>query len=341
MHTTQGGCGAVRGCLIGCLAVVVLAVIAVVALGYLASEFDLIRAAEEQDALAFLGGTPVVMARVEPDHDAIISMLDLGSYQEPAARKFLQLFIPYEAGVTLQLDARDENAVAAAACSMRRGAGMFAWFLAHEDPPPSLGFGENIRAAEEQSGLLVLRTQWPTQEATRIDITARWAEAPETPLALEGGHIAEVVFDNRTGGAFLALEPALEAAREGQSPPLTPKMHDQVRAVLLRARWIRIRGDLVDRSETGPTEPVDPAHIPAIDAVVKIDVEAVSEDAAQEMLRLLKGLHETAVAVLRAEENVEVEGGFKREGVHVDGEFIVPNAARPLIKEMRRSMEKP
>lgn len=196
-----------RGCCLGCLFSLVVAALLVAGGIYLANRFDIITAEPPVDTVAHVGGAPQVLLWVDPDRPELLELLTAGMNGAPGA--FIEALMPYEGIYTAKVDSERKIVSGVLAVSLRRFAGFLA---AVADPDKDWRFFTdqyNIRAAEEQEGLWVVRSEWPTDEASRALVVQTWPAQTAGPAVPSKEHALELLLSNEAGDAWLAIEAML------------------------------------------------------------------------------------------------------------------------------------
>jgi hypothetical protein len=351
---------ALRGCLIGCLGVVVLLAIVAGFLFYLAHEADLLTVSPRVDTLAHIGGNPVVVARLDPNQRGVFSVLLEAFQNEPFAPKLFTAFVPHEVTAAISLNRSGETSHQVIALSLRRLAGFFAWF---GDDDNFLRFSpvqQNMRRAKEADGLFVVRSEWPTNPQTRALLGA----LPEDPLRLEGGHLFEAVADNRGMAAYVALEPFFTAAEQADRPgpgrharteklfPESAPAMERLAGAFERVEILRLRANLdweeleeVSESTDEPSEPLSiheapPIPAPAGDlrAAVVLEIATRSPRAAEDILFFLMMLRDEVYRAL-LEDGIVLESRLYVEGNTVHGQFEASGFTARLVEALREAEE--
>ncbi|MFP4503046.1 MAG: hypothetical protein ACLFTT_18795 [Candidatus Hydrogenedentota bacterium] len=332
-----------RGCLIGCVGVLVLCMLVAGFLVYIAYEFDFIQAAARVDTVSYIGGEPMVLARADPNRAAVLAVVSEAFAQNPGARQFVQAFMPHEASLAVMLDSGAQTSRQILALSLRRLAGLLDWSAVEPANWRVSPAQEDIVASKEQNGVFVVRSSWPTRKTTRQQVRKVWPEAPRERLALEGGHLLELVVDNRGGGAYLALEPfffAPEAAPAMGSPaqdktlapisppPLSKRQYD---SVFLRGRTLRVTVDLVHPSL--PANALDPTAV-----AVEVVIECTTRNArAAEDLRFLLMYARDQLYRALLEEGVVLDSDITGEDNAITARFTARNVGEKLIRMLRET----
>lgn len=337
-----------RGCLIGCVGVLVLCMLVAGFLVYIAYEFDFIQAAARVDTVSYIGGEPMVLARADPNQATVLAVVSKAFAQNPGARQFVQAFMPHEASLAVMLDSGAQTSRQILALSLRRLAGLLDWSAVEPANWRVSPAQEDIVASKEQNGVFVVRSSWPTRKTTRQQVRKVWPEAPRDRLALEGGHLLELVLDNRAGGAYLALEPfffAVEAA-----PPMAPDAQDKTLApisppplskrqydsLFLRGRTLRVTVNLVHPSL--PANAPDLAALDPTDVAVEVVIECTTRNArAAEDLRFLLMYARDQLYRALLEEGVVLDSTITGEDNAITARFTARNVGGKLIRLLRET----
>ena len=201
-----------RGCVIALVvfgvSVVSLVVLLVIVPLYV---FDVLDSAPRIPVSSFLTDDTVAAIAVDPNHEAFIAMLD-----QRGSR--FSWFLPHEAGVVVDLDpARNKRTVTFAGSPKHLGPAFMMMFneaskaaiqaAEQEEGTPGIDTWMT-RSLTREKGAIVLRGEGAVDEESEALAGKHWPEvAPRTPVKLEGGHAIEVVMQNHSGEAILALEP--------------------------------------------------------------------------------------------------------------------------------------
>lgn len=297
-----------KGCCLGCLAVgvlfVVLLIVGVVVTWRIAATFY----------------EPVPLAEVYGDTHAVMIMVDL--YAEKAQdleahilnqpAENLSSWMPYGATLFLDVDKEQGRKELTVAVSTKRYGRIISWFLPDpEDLAQEIGLGEEFGLKElefQDNGVFVVSATSPISDEALQEARERWPSQAAPAMALEGGHLLEIVLDNTAGHAYLALESLLEDLESGDDEdadePTLGK--EDWESLLQQMTTLRLTSDVVD-DET-------------LEFVV--DVQCASREAAEEVLEILNLVRKETTAELE-DEGVLLDGAFLRTGREIHGNFTL------------------
>ena len=212
-----------RGCVVALVvfgvSVLLLIVLLVVVPLYV---FDVLDSAPRVPVSTFLTNDTVAAIAVDPNHEAFIAMLD-----QRGSR--VSWFLPHEAGVVVDLDsARKKRTVTFAGSPKHLGPAFMMMFNeaskvaieAAEQEKGTPGIDTWLtRSLTREKGAIILRGEGAVDAESEAMAGKHWPEvAPRTPVKLEGGHAVEVVMQNHSGEAILALEPFYRIEPEPVEP---------------------------------------------------------------------------------------------------------------------------
>lgn len=335
----------VLGCLLGCCALIAVAVLAVVGVGYYTLKFGAYKPAARVDTAAAAGGQPVVLCRVDLQAPTAFSLAML---DDPTMRgyngAFLKMFLPYEG--TFALDSAPDSPVAEvhALLSMPRMAEFIVRKLGEARPMLETN-GRRINTLElqgEDKGLAVLRGTLPLPTSAQDLRADGWPQprgggAP----ALERSHFVELTLDNRNGLAGVAISalaqtlgveedtapysPAPLVAPDPTAPQEPLSLLGQVRIIkglkFITTAWLA--ADFTDKG----------------DAEIQLRVSAADEVSAMFLMAGLGPLPEILGRDL-AELGIHVKGDITREAAEIHGKIVFAGVTEAVRRSMNNYSER-
>ncbi len=171
-------------------------------------------AAPRVDTTSFITQQTAAIARV--DFSAPGIMTELLPQVPILPRILLQLALPYECSLHVEVDADRKVRQLVGAMSMRRFGRHVLSMFDKVESLPSLGqFRWTTPGIVSEQGALLLRGEEGIGEEAAMVAQERWKASPAETIRLDGTHFLEVFVDNRRGQGFLAFA-------ELSTPPETP-----------------------------------------------------------------------------------------------------------------------
>jgi len=188
--------------------------------------FDVLDSAPRVPVASFLTNDTVAAISVDPNQAQFIAMLD----QRGSRVSWL---LPHEAGLVVDLDsARKKRTVTFAGSPKHLGPAIMMMFneaskaaiQAAEQEKGTSGIDTWLtRSLTREKGAIILRGEGAVDAESEALAGRHWPEvAPRTPVKLEGGHAIEVVIQNHSGEAILALEPFYRMEPKPAESPSDP-----------------------------------------------------------------------------------------------------------------------
>ncbi|MCC6796632.1 MAG: hypothetical protein IT366_16035 [Candidatus Hydrogenedentes bacterium] len=212
-----------RGCVIALVvfgvSVLLLVVLLLVVPLYV---FDIIDSAPRVPVASFVTNDTVAAIALDPNHEQFIAMMD----QRGSPMSY---FLPHEAGVVVDLDPmRKKRTVTIAGSPKHLGPAFMMMF--NEVSKAAIEVSEKegdtpgidtwlTKSLTREKGAIILRGEGAVDAESEALAGKHWPEvAPRTGVKLEGGHAIEIVMQNHSGEAILALEPFYRIERQSAEP---------------------------------------------------------------------------------------------------------------------------
>lgn len=182
---------------------------------YVDVRYELLRAAPRIDHGSIVSDFPSIRVLVDPSRAA-------GHFEALAERRLgrnipawaLDWFSPYSLSMITSLDRNSRKVKAHGLLNLPRLGAVLPEVLysyVHTEEYPEIEWpAEGIQ--RHSRGALTLDVAMRMDDEALEAARSRWnSETPSTPLQLEGRHLVEAVFDNRDGGAYLAVASFMRA----------------------------------------------------------------------------------------------------------------------------------
>lgn len=311
-----------KSCCLGCLTVLLLIAGGGFGAGYFLSRMELLERAAPVDTVRYLGGRPAVLVHIDSDDRSLLGLVEYAlASQATIVRDWLLESMPYESTWALEPGVGDQIEMTLAT-SMPRIAGLLEW---RADPALWRWWdGQEVdRLSREAPGLWVVRSHLNRSEAAAREVEARWKPKDEEALRLGGGHVVELLIDNRDGRAFSALEPLIHPPPQPGDLPQDPT--GGLDTTQLAAFFARI--------ETAWTA----VDLPANDrALVRMEIVCPDAHAAEALhffaLMGLDNLRRNAWDT----QGIRIQGEFVRDGRVLAGNFTLGGIRETFVTQVRQ-----
>ena len=178
---------------------------------------------------------------------------------------FVEFVLPYECSVTVDVDLDSAQRTITSVASMRR-MGPLAIVALQDDELFDLGESLTQTGLIAERGALVTRAWGPIPDESIAFVREGWPQEQYPPQSGEGGHLLEVVIDNRNGQALLGLEGlgAMMAAADAEEndEPALPERQDifnarELSGLFYRARTAHLTADFAGPDVLGVTAEIE------------------------------------------------------------------------------------
>jgi len=312
-----------KGCCLGCFAVAALSVVLfIVAAFVLERAVGVFVASERVSLTEAFGDTHTVLVLAKPNMPSALPMIaDVLDSEEG----FLEFLMPHEAALFMDVDEELRTRTLTVAISTKRLGGLISWFL----PTPEewdLGDGMFVQdMAMQRNGVFQMTAEGDLPETFLESVRDRRATSDIPPPTLEGGHLLEILIDNRQGEGALALgsffiedEEETEDGEQEAEPDEEEESDD--RPVLNSDDWATLF-DIVLTFRMTTDIADDETHQFAL------ELQCRNSDDARKILALLNAAQERMEDHVE-DERAELDGGFERDGAVVTGAFTLSNYRR-------------
>ena len=311
-----------KGCCLGCLTVLLLIAGGGFGAGYFLSRMELLERTSAVDTARYLGGRPAVLLHVDSNDRSVQALVEYALASEAALlRDWILESLPYSATLSLEPENAGRSEMVFA-MSMPRLAGLLEW---RADPSFWTWFDaqEVDRLSREAPGLWVVHSHLPVSESVQAEAAARWQAGEDEALRLGGGHVAELLIDNRDGRAYVALEPLLNPPL--QAGDLPPKEAPAVDAASLAAVFARIESAWAA------------FDMPANDrGVLRFEVVCPNARAAESLHFFAVMLRDSISRTCWEEQRIRVQGDVLRDDRVLTGAFTMTGIRDAFVKQVRR-----
>lgn len=322
-----------KGCCLGCLAVgVILVALMVVAGVVIEQSIGIISPAERVDLAAAYSGGHAVAIVANPNAPNFGEVYRTALRDDPRRPEW---FMPHEAALFYDVDVAGGTRELSVAVSPKRFSGLLSWFVPDPENWHLDGELEVQEADFQENGAFLWRATGPLSADAQEQAREIEPDSGASPIALEGGHIIEIIVDNRQGEAFLVLHEALLEGLE-EDADAADDAADEVSddAILSPADW-----DLLLRAASTLRLTVDAAA----DATLQFQIDLTCRDtkSADGALALLRDLKDRLGRWFAKEEAV-FEGSFARVGKTITGILTLRGYDEvfiEFIEDARRSWE--
>ncbi len=315
-----------KGCCCGCFLVGAVFIALLVALAFFGlDQVGVFESNPPVDTVAHIAGRPAVLARVDPNDPELLGILAAAFEDMPIG--FMAWPLPHELSLALELDEDRDHVLPIMTVNMKRLSGLMPLWFGKDSFAVYAPALEVLSAKSEAPGLWVVRGAVPVAKDFRDLAEAWWDTGGWEALSLEGGHVAELLVDNRDGGAMLALEPFLTKPKVGtEAIEVIPNPFG--------LEPVRLPG-LFRRIDTARCS----IDIPEPDRIaVRITVTCPREADVESVLMPLMAMRDALYAML-IEEGVVLEGHFEIAGTQLVGDFAITEVREKIEEMAQRAME--
>ena len=322
-----------RGCIFGCLGIIIFLFLSSFGLILLLESTvgGFLRPVPRVDLASTFGTEYPVVIRVDPNSAALWDLTEEAFKEGPW---FLDLFVPYEMYIVMEVNKDRTQREWTAAISSRRFGNVFTWYFPVENW--ELGHGLRVHDLSAQSnGVIVMTADGPIDDETLAAADADWKAEGVDPYALAKAHGVEIVLDNTQAGAFLAAGPFIRdwwgPPKDGESPDASDEVvltQEEVDTLLYRVGAVRVAADTPRHEEME----------------LFLEVRCPDQDAAEAVLAVLEKLQDQMIAHLQKDhEQMRVEGALERNGAEIAGllrvfhfEDALENATEEAVEDIPR-----
>lgn len=310
-----------EGCLIGCLGLIVVAMIlAIVIVATLEFFFGVFREADRVSLTDLYGDDHAVTILVEPDA-AFVTGVSEAAYEGSAW--MVEWVMPHEGIVFANVDRGTAEVTVSTAVSMRRMAGFLSYNLPDPDglklfgdmPVTDIGVQSNGVAYAHSKG--EIDADLIARSASMVSVSA------DVPYEMEGGHLVEVLLNNTGGNAFVALEALSTGPSSGDTspPPITEEQQVELGKNIQSGRLVF---DAIDADSVS----------------LDVDFHLVDPSMAEEIIPLLEDMLEySAEHSNEGQMTTTVTGSLEPTDYGLKGSFVLDSIREPLADRWKRTID--